>query len=99
MITASVRFFGIVQGVFCRKYVCETALRMGIRGTICNESDGTVKIECECEGETELEEFLRELKEGRKEGLFSGIKIEKALVEEKKEIKKGNFASFEIFVM
>ena len=96
MISASLRLFGKVEGVFCRKYVRELAGRMGIRGRVFNEKDGSVRIECECEGEKELQEFLRELKDGGKEGLFSGIRINNVEVEKKEEIKKGTFTSFEI---
>lgn len=36
--------FGKVQGVYYRKYTCQKARELGLKGFVANQSDGTVKI-------------------------------------------------------
>jgi acylphosphatase len=54
---------GIVQGVGYRERVRRAALRLGVRGEVWNESDGTVSIEAE--GPEELLTRFEELIAGR----------------------------------
>jgi acylphosphatase len=53
-----VRVTGRVQGVFFRASTREEAVRLGIRGTVRNEPDGSVFIQAEGE-EAALARFLR----------------------------------------
>ncbi|SNC68050.1 acylphosphatase [Hymenobacter gelipurpurascens] len=43
----SIRVHGQVQGVFYRQSTRHEARRLGLRGTVCNNPDGTVSIEAE----------------------------------------------------
>jgi acylphosphatase len=52
-----IKIFGMVQGVSFRYYTIEEAKRLGVRGWVKNEDDGSVSIEAEGEKEV-LEEFL-----------------------------------------
>lgn len=53
----SIRVSGKVQGVWFRKYTAEAAERLGIRGWVRNEPDGSVLIHAEAETE-QLDAFL-----------------------------------------
>jgi acylphosphatase len=48
---------GRVQGVFFRKYTQATAIRLGIKGWVRNEPDGSVSIDAEGEAAA-IKEFL-----------------------------------------
>lgn len=61
--TLSIIVSGRVQGVFFRKSTKEIALSLGIKGTVCNQQDGTVKIIA-----TGTEEQLNELLDWCKKG-------------------------------
>lgn len=58
-----VRVAGRVQGVFFRASTREEALRLGIRGTVRNEPDGSVFIRAEGEDEA-LARFLEWVRRG-----------------------------------
>lgn len=47
MIHYSIRVTGKVQGVFFRKYTKEQADKLGLKGIVRNEPDGSVYIEAE----------------------------------------------------
>jgi acylphosphatase len=57
------RVTGRVQGVFFRASTREEALRLGIRGTVRNEPDGSVFIQAEGD-ETALARFLEWVRRG-----------------------------------
>ncbi|HMB69626.1 MAG TPA: acylphosphatase [bacterium] len=58
-----VRVTGHVQGVFFRASTRDEALRLGVRGTVRNEPDGSVFIQAEGEDEA-VERFLRWVENG-----------------------------------
>lgn len=58
-----IKVFGEVQGVFFRHSAKEMAERLGIKGFIRNEADGTVYTEAEGK-EEQLKEFINWCKEG-----------------------------------
>ncbi|MDR1625546.1 MAG: acylphosphatase [Spirochaetia bacterium] len=57
------RVFGRIQGVGFRSWAYRHALRLGIRGWVRNEADGTVI--CECQGQADaLQVFTAALRRG-----------------------------------
>ena len=58
-----IRIHGKVQGVGYRFFATRTARRLGLKGHIANNRDGTVDAVVEGERET-IDEWLEELKEG-----------------------------------
>jgi acylphosphatase len=61
----SIHVSGQVQGVFFRASTKEKADALCIKGTVCNNADGSVAIEAEGEDE-QLEQFLRWCRSGPK---------------------------------
>jgi acylphosphatase len=61
----SIQVSGKVQGVFFRASAKEKADQFGIRGTVQNQKDGSVRIEAEGENE-DLQRFLDWCREGPK---------------------------------
>ena len=53
----NIKISGKVQGVFFRATAKEQADRLGIKGFVRNEEDGSVYIECEAE-EEQLSDFV-----------------------------------------
>lgn len=56
MIQWTIRVYGKVQGVWFRKFTSDEALRLGLRGWVRNEADGSVLIKAEG-----MEDALQEL--------------------------------------
>jgi len=54
---------GLVHGVWFRKYTCEEAIKLNLKGFVRNEIDGSVYVEAEGE-ETDLIQLLQFLKQG-----------------------------------
>ncbi len=96
MLLASLSLSGRVQGVFCRKFIQELAQRLSISGKARNEKDGTVRIDCECRDESHFEGFIREIKSGGRGEIYSGIRIDKIEILEKRHTGNPRFTSFEI---
>ena len=57
--------FGDVHGVFYRRFIKESAEKLGLVGSVRNLSDGTVEVVVEGD-EAVLHEFLTALKEGHR---------------------------------
>lgn len=91
MISAKILLFGRVQMVGCRSFVQSIAKEMGVRGTVKNLSDGSVQIVCECENENVFEEFKSRIAKGN----FL-IKVDRLKIQEKRNIEKSEFSSFNI---
>ena len=59
-----VRVRGMVQGVFFRAFTEQAARRLGIRGWVKNEPDGSVSALLQHEDEKALREMIAKLREG-----------------------------------
>ena len=83
------RVYGRVQGVGFRFFVQAQARRLGLRGWVRNDYDGSVELSCEG-GNSSVERFLKQLKKGppgarvdrvesspmQYQGLYRGFTIE-----------------------
>jgi len=58
-----IRIHGLVQGVFFRKHTKEKAVSLGIYGTVCNCSDGTVEIHAEGNNQS-IDDFVQWCRKG-----------------------------------
>jgi acylphosphatase len=85
--TLSIRVHGKVQGIFFREGAKTEAEKLGIKGFVKNDPDGTVYIEVEGE-EGALKEFLGWCERGPQ-----GAEVEKV---ESDAIASQNFADFQI---
>ncbi|XP_053695785.1 acylphosphatase-2 [Sabethes cyaneus] len=83
--------FGIVQGVFFRKYTQKQAVSLGLRGWCMNTRDGTVKGQLEGE-----ESPINEMKHWLKTKGSPTSRIDKAVFGEMKPIEKYSFNDFGI---
>lgn len=83
-----IRISGKVQGVWFRRSIKEIADRLGLKGLIQNEPDGTVKITVQGEDD-DLSYFFTYCKEGPE-----NAKVENIVIEE--EIQFNNFGDFTI---
>jgi acylphosphatase len=72
-VSAAIR--GRVQGVSYRYYVLREADRLGLRGWVRNERDGSVKAVAEG-NPVQLEDFIRFLRRGSPEAKVSSIDVE-----------------------
>lgn len=72
---------GHVQGVFCRAYCKNNAVKKGIRGSASNLADGSVKAILDTVSKDQVEEFIRCLYDNPYHFNFYG-KIENIKVEE-----------------
>lgn len=59
----NIKIYGHVQGVYFRHHAKETADKLGIRGVVQNQYDGTVRIEAEG-AEAQLQKFLEWCQQG-----------------------------------
>lgn len=66
---------GTVQGVFFRASTQEQADRLGLRGWVRNEADGSVRIEAEGE-EHALQEFIDWCKQGPRRAQVAHVTTE-----------------------
>ncbi|XP_055857201.1 acylphosphatase-2-like [Episyrphus balteatus] len=83
--------FGIVQGVFFRKYTEKQAKSLGVRGWCMNTDDGTVKGQLE--GELNK---INEMKHWLQTKGSPQSRIDKAVFSEAKEIDDYSFSEFGI---
>uniref|UniRef100_A0A1Q3FZB9 Acylphosphatase n=2 Tax=Culex tarsalis TaxID=7177 RepID=A0A1Q3FZB9_CULTA len=83
--------FGIVQGVFFRKYTQKQATSLGLRGWCMNTRDGTVKGQMEGE-----EKPINEMKYWLQKKGSPTSRIDKVVFGELKEIPKYSFNDFGI---
>ena len=73
----NLKVFGRVQGVFFRVSTQKEAIRLGLRGFVKNEPDGSVYIEAEGD-RFELEQLLDWIRAGGPpHGIVHDLKIEK----------------------
>ena len=83
----SIKVYGKVQGVGFRFYTQKTARKMGVKGFVKNERDGSVYIEAEAEHDiTEL--FIRWVKKGPEWARVDDVLLQ--------EIPHQGFEGFEI---
>ena len=87
MKTLKIKINGIVQGVFFRKFVKESAEEIGIRGYVRNLNDGNVELIIEGKDE-KVNEMLNRCKKGPKHSEIKDIEIE--------EIKHQGFDGFKV---
>jgi acylphosphatase len=79
-----IRVHGKVQGVWFRKYSCEEALRLGLRGWVRNEPDGSVLIKAEGKEES-LRELMRWCQQGPPLAAVTKVEVEALEMEGLKE--------------
>jgi acylphosphatase len=72
------RVFGRIQGVGFRYWAYKQALRLGIRGWIRNEKDGTVTVECQGP-ESAVAAFIACLRKGPPQARVDKIDITETL--------------------
>lgn len=84
------KIFGKVQGVGFRWYVERISKKLGLKGYVRNEIDGTVKIVVEGDIE-KIKELLKYLKIGNGYSMVTDIKILN-----QKEIEKFTYQNFTI---
>ncbi|EAT39863.1 AAEL008369-PB [Aedes aegypti] len=83
--------FGIVQGVFFRKYTQKQATSLGLKGWCMNTRDGTVKGQMEGEAKP-----VNEMKHWLQTKGSPTSRIDKAVFSEMKEISKYSFNDFSV---
>ncbi len=66
---------GVVQGVGFRYFVYRIALRLGLKGYVQNNFDGTVEIDTEG-NRSLIEEFIKEVKVGPRSARVTDINIQ-----------------------
>ncbi|EFN74987.1 Acylphosphatase-1 [Camponotus floridanus] len=91
IIAVDFEVFGIVQGVFFRKYTQKRGKELGLKGWCMNTSDGTVVGHLEGE-KSQVEEMKQWL---RRTGSPQS-RIDKAEFRNEKEISQPSFSNFEI---
>ncbi|ORM39461.1 Acylphosphatase-1 [Babesia sp. Xinjiang] len=57
VLSANFRVYGRVQGVFFRKFTKEEADRLGIKGFVKNDDDGTVVGQCQTRSADDMDAF------------------------------------------
>jgi len=87
MRSAQIKVYGLVQGVFFRKYTREKAKELGISGWVRNAVDGTVEIEAEGSSES-LDRFITWCHLGPEKAVVNKVTITEQALK--------NFTSFEI---
>jgi len=79
--------YGMVQGVFFRKFVKDHALNLGLKGYVKNVNDGSVEAVFEG-GEEQIKEIIGLCKKGP-----LGSRVDRVLVE---EFRGDGFEGFEV---
>jgi len=74
-ISAHILVTGLVQGVGFRYFVYARATRLGIRGFVKNNPDGSVEIVAE-EDRSLINELLREVKVGPRSAQVTDVKVQ-----------------------
>ena len=77
---------GAVQGVWFRKYTCEEAIKLNLKGVVRNEKNGDVYIEAEGV-ETNLNQLLRFLERGSPLSKVSSVNFKIAPLKNYTEFK------------
>ena len=75
MIHYSIRVTGKVQGVFFRASTKEAAEKLGIKGWVRNEPDGSVYIEAEA-AEEKMEKFIEWCRQGPRSARVQSVQSE-----------------------
>ena len=75
----TIRVSGKVQGVFFRVSAKEQADRLGVKGFVCNEPNGEVRIEAEGE-EDKLQLFLRWCAQGPSRARVDKVNVEESVL-------------------
>jgi acylphosphatase len=70
---------GVVQGVFFRASTSDKAKELGVRGTVRNEPDGSVRIEAEGTDEA-LERFLDWCRVGPPAAVVENLEVTEGVV-------------------
>jgi acylphosphatase len=70
---------GVVQGVFFRASTSDKAKELGVRGTVRNEPDGSVRIEAEGTDEA-LERFLDWCRVGPPAAVVENLEVSEGVV-------------------
>ncbi len=73
------RVSGVVQGVFFRASTSDKAKELGVRGTVRNEPDGSVRIEAEGTDEA-LERFLDWCRVGPPAAVVENLEVTEGVV-------------------
>jgi len=81
------KIYGIVQGVFFRKFTKQKADELDIKGWVRNADDGSVEIKAEATAET-LDLFIEWCHNGPQRAVVNKVDVT--------ESASGNFTSFEI---
>jgi len=76
MIRANVSIIGEVQGVFFRANACEKADKLGIKGWVANEADGTVRAVVEGE-ENLVNDFIDWCHSGPSTSQVKKVKVDR----------------------
>lgn len=87
MCTKRFKIYGLVQGVFFRKYTQQKALELSLKGTIRNRLDGSVEARA-TGSEQNLQIFEEWLWSGSPQSKVSSVEVEKIDLE--------NWEGFEI---
>ena len=77
---------GTVQGVWFRKYTCQEAIKLNLKGVVRNEQNGDVYIEAEGV-ETDLNQLLRFLERGSPLSKVSSVNFKIAPLKNHTEFK------------
>ncbi|KAM0728273.1 Acylphosphatase-1 [Formica fusca] len=91
MFAVDFEVFGVVQGVFFRKYTQKRGKELGLKGWCMNTSNGTVvgRLEGEKSQVEEMKQWLRHTGSPQS-------RIDKAEFRNEKEISQPSFSNFEI---
>lgn len=74
IIHQSIKVKGKVQGVGFRYYTENEALKLGITGHVCNQSDGSVLIVASA-NEQKMEQFIQSIRQGPQKSVVEVLEI------------------------
>jgi acylphosphatase len=66
---------GIVQGVGYRYFVQRTAERMGLKGYVRNQYDGSVEVVVQIGDSEDISSFVQKLKLGTQSAYIEGVEV------------------------
>lgn len=78
--------FGIVQGVFFRNFVKESADKLNLKGYVRNKEDGSVEVWIEGNNE-DVEKMIEMCKQGPKHSVIKRLDIIEEKMQDMKEFK------------
>ena len=82
-----IKVYGIVQGVFFRKFTQQKANQLGVKGYVRNAGDRTVEIEAEASSET-IDSLISWCHHGPERAVVNKVEVTESPLK--------NFTSFEI---